>query len=133
MQGKAGWSNVLMLWQTLVLGNKMTPVRKFHFQKDNYDFVYSFVHSRLSPLPSCYRTLNIFDAYNDFTYFANYKILQLSKMQCLKWNVIKVCFLLVGFLLQRGRSEGWEDQNLCKKSNDYFLILYLLSCNSSCK
>lgn len=37
MQGKAGWSNVLMLLQTLVLGNKMTPVRKFHFQKDNYD------------------------------------------------------------------------------------------------
>lgn len=33
MQGKAGWSNVPMLWQTLVLGNKMTPVRNSIFKK----------------------------------------------------------------------------------------------------
>lgn len=131
MQRKAGWSNVLMLWQTLVLGNKMTPVRKFHFQKDNYDFVYSFVHSRLSPLPSLlqnFEHIMILLILQTITFYNNQRC-----SVCLKWNVIKVCFLLVGFLLQRGRSEGWEDQNLCKKSNDYFLILYLLSCNSSCK
>lgn len=33
MQGKAGWSNVPMLLQTLVLGNKMTPVRNSIFKK----------------------------------------------------------------------------------------------------
>lgn len=122
MQRKAGWSNVLMLWQTLVLGNKMTPVRKFHFQKDNYDFVYSFVHSRLSPLPSLlqnFEHIMILLILQTITFYNNQRC-----SVCLKWNVIKVCFLLVGFLLQRRRSEGWEDQNLSKKSNDYFLILY---------
>lgn len=34
-------------------------------------FTAVYPHSRV-----CYRTLNIFDAYNDFTYFANYNILQ---------------------------------------------------------
>lgn len=76
MQGKAGWSNVLMLLQTLVLGNKMTPVRNSIFKKITMIlfialFTAVYPHSRV-----CYRTLNIFDAYNDFTYFANYNILQ---------------------------------------------------------
>lgn len=76
MQGKAGWSNVPMLLQTLVLGNKMTPVRNSIFKKITMIlfialFTAVYPHSRV-----CYRTLNIFDAYNDFTYFANYNILQ---------------------------------------------------------
>lgn len=46
-------------------------------------------------------------------------------MQCVfKMKRDKGLFFVGRVMLQRGRSEGWEDQNLCQKRNDYFLILY---------